>query len=63
MERANIIKYLALCADDLVSAADASDTDTASVLLREATELLALGSVLLHKNEMPKMSVITKEAA
>jgi len=63
MERANIINYLALSANDLISAADASDADTASVLLREATELLALGSVLLHKNEMPKLSKITKEAA
>ncbi len=63
MERANIIHYIASSADDLVSAADVADVDTATVLLREAAELLALGSVLLRKNETSKLSVITKEAA
>lgn len=63
MERANIVQYLASSANELILAADATDADTASTLLREATELLALGSILLLKNETPKLSAITKEAA
>ncbi len=63
MERANMITYLAESADKLVADADASDADTAAELLREAAELLVLGSALLNKNTSSNQSIIIKEAA
>lgn len=63
MERANMVNYLASSADELVSAAESAETAKAIEMLREAAELIALGSVLLHKNEAPQLTVITKEAA
>jgi len=63
MERANIVEYLASSADDLIATADTADQNTATALLREAAELLALGSLLLNKDRKPKLSVIAKEAA
>lgn len=63
MERANLLQYLASSADELIAQADAVDFDNATVMLREATELLTLGSALLRKENTPNLSVITKEAA
>lgn len=63
MERANLINFLALSADKLIADAESKDGETAAVLLREATELLALGSVLLNKGHTTNLSLITKEAA
>lgn len=63
MERANMVQYLALSADELVSAADSADGTKATEMLREAAELIALGSALLKKEEAPQLTVITKEAA
>ena len=63
MERANLIKFLASNADQLIVDAESANPETAVELLREATELLALGSVLLNKGHSTNLSVITKEAA
>ena len=63
MERANLIKFLASSADKLIVDAESANADTAAALLREATELLALGSVLLTKGHTKNLNVITKEAA
>jgi len=63
MERADLVEYLALSADELVSRAEFVDSDNATELLQEAGELIALGSILLQKDKTSKLSIITKEAA
>lgn len=63
MECANLINYLAESADKLVADAEVSDADRAALLLREAAELLVLGSAIMNKNASSNLSVITKEAA
>lgn len=63
MERANIIQYLASSADSLISSASEAHADTATDYLREAAELLALGSALLQKNQTIKLPELLKEAA
>ena len=63
MNRADLIQYLASSAEELVSSAGSADSGFAVEMLREATELLALGASMLARNDSPNLSVITKEAA
>lgn len=63
MERANLIRYLATAADELLRDAERMGGDKAKENLQEATELLALGARVLSRDDREHNEADMREAA